>query len=102
MKIARDEDDRPCDDAGVIAEKEAAERSDDGGEERKTCKSEFFCIADRKRKDVSPVAWAMDGFTALTYNSAHLADILVPLAVLLGMTIVLFLIAIPRFRYQVD
>ena len=51
---------------------------------------------------VSPVAWAMDGFTALTYQGAHLADIWVSLAVLLGMTIVAFLIAIPRFRYQVD
>jgi ABC-2 type transport system permease protein len=51
---------------------------------------------------VSPVAWAMDGFTALTYNGAYLADILVPLAVLLGMTILAFAIAIPRFRYQVD
>jgi ABC-type multidrug transport system permease subunit len=51
---------------------------------------------------VSPVAWAMDGFTALTYHGAHLVDILIPLAVLLGMTVVLFFIAIPRFRYQVD
>jgi len=51
---------------------------------------------------ISPIAWAMDGFTALTYNGAHLADILIPLAVLAGMTILLFLIAIPRFRYQVD
>lgn len=51
---------------------------------------------------VSPIAWAMDGFTALTYNGAHLADILVPLAVLVGMTVLLFLIAIPRFRYQVE
>jgi ABC-2 type transport system permease protein len=51
---------------------------------------------------VSPVAWAMDGFTALTYEGAHLADVWVSLAVLLGMTIVAFLIAIPRFRYQVD
>jgi ABC-type Na+ efflux pump permease subunit len=50
----------------------------------------------------SPVAWAMDGFTALTYHGAHLGDILIPLAVLAGMTVVLFLIAIPRFRYQVD
>ena len=51
---------------------------------------------------VSPVAWAMDGFTALTYNDATLVDILVPVAVLVGMTVVMFLIAIPRFRYQVD
>ena len=51
---------------------------------------------------ISPVAWAMDGFTALTYHGAQLVDILVPLAVLTGMTIALFLIAIPRFKYQVD
>jgi ABC-type multidrug transport system permease subunit len=51
---------------------------------------------------ITPVAWAMDGFTALTYHGAHLVDILVPLAVLVGMTVLLFLIAIPRFRYQVD
>jgi ABC-2 type transport system permease protein len=51
---------------------------------------------------VSPVAWAMDGFTALTYNGAHLGDILLPLAVLVGMTVLAFAIAIPRFRYLVD
>lgn len=51
---------------------------------------------------VSPIAWAMDGFTALMYNGAHLGDILVPIAVLLGMTVVFFAIAIPRFKYQVD
>ena len=28
---------------------------------------------------VSPVAWAMDGFTALTYHGATLVDIWVPL-----------------------
>jgi len=50
----------------------------------------------------SPVAWAMDGFTALTYRGAHLVDVLVPLAVLLGMAVVAFIIAIPRFRYHVD
>jgi ABC-2 type transport system permease protein len=51
---------------------------------------------------ISPVAWAMDGFTALTYHGAHLVDIWLPLVVLAGMAVVLFLIAIPRFRYQVD
>jgi ABC-2 type transport system permease protein len=51
---------------------------------------------------VSPVAWAMDGFTALTYEGAHLVDVWVPLAVLLGMTVLAFIIAIPRFRYQVE
>ena len=51
---------------------------------------------------VSPVAWAMDGFTALTYNGAHLGDILLPIGVLLAMTLMFFVIAIPRFKYQVD
>lgn len=51
---------------------------------------------------VSPVAWAMDGMTALTYQGAHLGDILLPLTVLLGMTVLAFLIAIPRFRYQLE
>jgi ABC-2 type transport system permease protein len=51
---------------------------------------------------VSPVAWAMDGMTALTYEGAHLVDVWVPLVVLLGMTVLAFVIAIPRFRYQVD
>jgi ABC-2 type transport system permease protein len=51
---------------------------------------------------ISPIAWAMDGFTALTYNGAHLVDVLLPLGVLIGMTIVFFFIAIPRFKYQVD
>jgi ABC-2 type transport system permease protein len=51
---------------------------------------------------VSPVAWAMDGMTALTYEGAHLMDVWVPLVVLLGMTVLAFVIAIPRFRYQVD
>lgn len=51
---------------------------------------------------VSPVAWAMDGMTALTYQGAHLGDVLVPLAVLVGMALVAFAIAIPRFRYEVS
>jgi ABC-2 type transport system permease protein len=51
---------------------------------------------------ISPIAWAMDGFTALTYQGAHLADIWVSLVVLLGMTVLAFIIAIPRFRYQVE
>jgi ABC-2 type transport system permease protein len=51
---------------------------------------------------ISPIAWAMDGLTALTYQGAHLGDIWLPLAVLLGMTVLAFLIAIPRFRYQLD
>jgi ABC-2 type transport system permease protein len=51
---------------------------------------------------ISPVAWLMDGATTLVYERGHLVDILVPLVVLIGLTLVCFLIAIPRFRYQVD
>ena len=51
---------------------------------------------------ITPVAWAMDGFTALTYRGAILTDIWVPLTILLGMTVVAFMVAIPRFRYQTD
>lgn len=51
---------------------------------------------------VSPVAWAMDGFTRLTYEGGTLADIWIPLSVLAGMTVVAFLIAIPRFRYSFE
>jgi ABC-2 type transport system permease protein len=51
---------------------------------------------------VSPVAWAMDGMTALTYEGAHLGNVLVPLGVMLGMAVLAFVVAIPRFRYQVD
>jgi ABC-2 type transport system permease protein len=51
---------------------------------------------------ISPVAWAMDGFTALTYRGAHLVDIWQPLVVLIGIAVVLFLIAIPRFRYDLN
>jgi ABC-2 type transport system permease protein len=51
---------------------------------------------------VSPIAWAMDGFTALTYRGAHLLDIWLPMAVLVVMTVVFFIIAVPRFRYDVE
>jgi ABC-2 type transport system permease protein len=51
---------------------------------------------------ISPIAWAMEGFTALTYEGARLGDIWVPLTVLLAIALVGFLVAIPRFRYQVE
>jgi ABC-type transport system involved in multi-copper enzyme maturation permease subunit len=51
---------------------------------------------------ISPVAWAMDGFTRLTYEGGRLADLWLPLSILAGMTVVAFLIAIPRFRYSVE
>ena len=44
-----------------------------------------------------------DGWLYHAYLQGRpLVDILLPLGVLAGMTVVLFLIAIPRFKYQVD
>jgi ABC-2 type transport system permease protein len=51
---------------------------------------------------ISPVSWLMDGARSLVYEGGHLTEIVLPLAVLLGLALVSFLIAIPRFRYQVD
>jgi ABC-type multidrug transport system permease subunit len=51
---------------------------------------------------ISPVAWLMEGATSLVYEGGHLPDILLPLGVLLGLALTCFLIAVPRFRYQVD
>lgn len=49
---------------------------------------------------ISPVAWAMDGFTALLFESAGLADIWVPMVVLLAIALVCFFLAIRLFRYD--
>lgn len=49
---------------------------------------------------ISPVAWAMDGFTALLFESAGLADIWVPMTVLLAIALVCFFLAIRLFRYD--
>jgi len=51
---------------------------------------------------ISPVAWLMDGSTTLAFKGGRLADILFPLGVLLGIALLAFIIAIPRFRFQVD
>jgi ABC-type transport system involved in multi-copper enzyme maturation permease subunit len=50
---------------------------------------------------ISPVYWSMTAFTGLTYERATLVDVWPPVLVLLGMALLAFLIAIPRFRYQV-
>lgn len=49
---------------------------------------------------ISPVAWAMDAFNALIFNQARLPDVVLPIAVLLGITAVAFAWAIARFRYE--
>jgi ABC-2 type transport system permease protein len=51
---------------------------------------------------LSPVAWLMDGSATLIYDGGRIADIWLPLVVLLALAVVAFLIAIPRFHYQVD
>jgi len=51
---------------------------------------------------LSPVAWLMEGSATLIYDGGRIADIWLPLVVLLALALVAFLIAIPRFRYHVD
>lgn len=48
---------------------------------------------------ISPVAWAMDGFRSLMFESGSLATVALPIAVLLGMTAVFFAIGVTRFRF---
>jgi hypothetical protein len=49
---------------------------------------------------ISPIAWAMDAYTALIYFNASLSDILVPVLVLLAATVALFAFGVSRFRYE--
>jgi ABC-2 type transport system permease protein len=48
---------------------------------------------------ISPVAWAMDGFRSLLFESGNLSTVAVPILVLLGMTVVFFVIGATRFRF---
>jgi ABC-2 type transport system permease protein len=49
---------------------------------------------------LSPIAWAMDGFRVLLYEQGTLADVLLPVAVLLALAVVFFAIAIRRFKFE--
>ncbi len=49
---------------------------------------------------LSPVAWAMDGFSTLIYRNGGLTDVLLPVAVLTGAAVVLFALATSRFKYE--
>jgi ABC-2 type transport system permease protein len=49
---------------------------------------------------LSPIAWAMDGFHTLLYDQGTLADVLLPVGVLLALAAVFFAIAIARFKYE--
>jgi ABC-type Na+ efflux pump permease subunit len=48
---------------------------------------------------LSPVAWAMDAFHILIYQGGSFTDVWVSIAVLLGMSLVFFILGIRQFRY---
>lgn len=49
---------------------------------------------------LSPVAWAMDGFTSLLFYGGNVQSILGPVAVLLGIAVLLFAAAVRWFSYE--
>ena len=49
---------------------------------------------------VSPIAWAMDAYRSLIFENGDLGTILVPLAVLLGFSLVCFGVGIRWFKYE--
>lgn len=49
---------------------------------------------------ISPVAWAMDGFRSLLFESGSLATVALPIGVLLAMTAVFFAFGVARFRFS--
>lgn len=49
---------------------------------------------------LSPVAWAMDGYTTLLFRNGDLGEVYVPILVLTGMSLVLFGLGIRRFKYD--
>lgn len=49
---------------------------------------------------ISPIAWAMDGYTSLMFRNGDLSTVWISIAVLLGMSILFFAFGIWRFRYD--
>lgn len=49
---------------------------------------------------ISPIAWAMDGFNEVLFYGGGLAEIIVPVVVLLGMAAVLFVIGVMNFEIE--
>lgn len=49
---------------------------------------------------ISPIAWAMDGYTALMFRNGTLSDVTLSIAVLLGMALLFFVYGIRRFSYR--
>jgi ABC-2 type transport system permease protein len=49
---------------------------------------------------ISPIAWAMDGYNAIIFESGDLQAVLLPMFVLLAIALLCFVIGIWRFRYD--
>lgn len=49
---------------------------------------------------ISPVSWAMDGFNEVLFYGGGIAEIVVPVGVLLGMSAVLFVIGVMNFKIE--
>jgi ABC-2 type transport system permease protein len=49
---------------------------------------------------ISPIAWAMDAFRSVIFYGGGVESVVTPVLVLLGMTAVLFIIAVSRFKYE--
>ncbi|MEQ8672148.1 MAG: ABC transporter permease [Aggregatilineales bacterium] len=49
---------------------------------------------------ISPVSWAMDGFNQITFYNGGWGDIVLPVVVLIGISIVLFAVGIVNFRTE--
>ena len=49
---------------------------------------------------ISPIAWVMDGYNDLFFNNGGMGDVLLPIAVLLAMSVVMFGLGITRFKYE--
>jgi ABC-2 type transport system permease protein len=56
---------------------------------------EFMRVAGH----ISPIAWSMDAFTSLIFEGGGVNEILLPLAVLSGFSILAFALAVRNFRY---
>ncbi len=48
---------------------------------------------------ISPVAWAMDGFSSVIFSGGGVSTVIVPILVLLGMTVVFFALGVARFKF---
>ncbi len=49
---------------------------------------------------ISPIAWAMDGYTSLMFRNGDLGTVWISIVVLLGMSVLFFAFGIWRFRYD--